>query len=285
MTHLRRPRIRPRARWLLPPEPDPAVVARLQDELSFPPRSVVCSPFADSASRTTRRHILRPRLDQLHEPRVSPISIAQSSGSCARCATTKRFSSTATTTSTASARRRSWCGRSARSAEPSCRSFRGASTDGYDLGDAGVRAARGLRRDARRHVRLRHERARADRRTAAQRESTSSSPTTTCRAVRFRRRTRCSIPKRPGCPSPDKDLAAVGVAFKLALALTRAVGGNDNAVYGMLDLVALATIADVAPLRGENRVLVRYGLRAAERAGAPRHPRDDSRRGAGSARR
>ena len=68
-------------------------------------------------------------------------------------------------------------------------------------------------------------------------------------------------PKRPDCPSTDKDLAAVGVAFKLALALTRAVGGNDAAVYAMLDLVALATIADVAPLRGENRVLVRYGLK------------------------
>ncbi|MEO6877269.1 MAG: DHHA1 domain-containing protein, partial [Gemmatimonadaceae bacterium] len=59
----------------------------------------------------------------------------------------------------------------------------------------------------------------------------------------------------------DKDLAAVGVAFKLGLALTRAVGGNENVVYGMLDLVALATVADVAPLRGENRVFVRYGLK------------------------
>lgn len=68
-------------------------------------------------------------------------------------------------------------------------------------------------------------------------------------------------PKRPGCQSPDKDLAAVGVAFKLALALTRAMGGNENMVLAMLDLVALATIADVAPLRGENRVLVRYGLK------------------------
>ena len=68
-------------------------------------------------------------------------------------------------------------------------------------------------------------------------------------------------PKRPGCTSPDKDLAAVGVVFKLALGLTRALGGNENSVYGMLDLVALATIADVAPLRGENRVLVRYGLK------------------------
>ena len=68
-------------------------------------------------------------------------------------------------------------------------------------------------------------------------------------------------PRRPGCDSPDKDLAAVGVSFKLALALTRAMGGNENAIYGMLDLVALATIADIAPLRGENRVFVRYGLK------------------------
>jgi single-stranded-DNA-specific exonuclease len=68
-------------------------------------------------------------------------------------------------------------------------------------------------------------------------------------------------PKRPGCASEDKDLAAVGVAFKLALALTRAMGGNENAVFGMLDLVALATIADIAPLRGENRVFARYGLK------------------------
>src|SRR5207253_5620799 len=68
-------------------------------------------------------------------------------------------------------------------------------------------------------------------------------------------------PKRPGCTSPDRDLAAVGVAFKLALALVRKRGGNENAVYGMLDLVALATIADIAPLRGENRVLARYGLK------------------------
>lgn len=68
-------------------------------------------------------------------------------------------------------------------------------------------------------------------------------------------------PKRPGCKSEDKDLAAVGVAFKLALAVTRALGGNENNVFGMLDLVALATIADIAPLKGENRVFARYGLR------------------------
>lgn len=68
-------------------------------------------------------------------------------------------------------------------------------------------------------------------------------------------------PKRSGCGYPDKDLAAVGVAFKLALALARALRENENFIWGMLDLVALATVADVAPLRGENRVFVRYGLK------------------------
>ena len=67
-------------------------------------------------------------------------------------------------------------------------------------------------------------------------------------------------PRRVDDTSPDKDLAAVGVAFKLALALTRAMGGNENVVLNMLDLVALATVADVAPLRGENRTFVRRGL-------------------------
>ena len=67
-------------------------------------------------------------------------------------------------------------------------------------------------------------------------------------------------PRRADDTSPDKDLAAVGVAFKLAMAITRALGGNVNVVLNQLDLVALATVADVAPLRGENRVFVRRGL-------------------------
>ena len=57
-------------------------------------------------------------------------------------------------------------------------------------------------------------------------------------------------PKRSGCGYPDKDLAAVGVAFKLALALARALEKNENFVWAMMDLVALATVADVAPLLG-----------------------------------
>ena len=68
-------------------------------------------------------------------------------------------------------------------------------------------------------------------------------------------------PNQSGCEYPDKHLAAVGVAFKLALALAKRLGRNDAFIWRMLDLVALATVADVARLSGENRVMVRYGLR------------------------
>jgi single-stranded-DNA-specific exonuclease len=68
-------------------------------------------------------------------------------------------------------------------------------------------------------------------------------------------------PRRPGCPSVDKDLVAAGVVFKLALALCDARGVSRNLALNLLDLVAVATIADVAPLRGENRTFVRFGLR------------------------
>ncbi len=68
-------------------------------------------------------------------------------------------------------------------------------------------------------------------------------------------------PSRPDCEYPDKDLAAVGVAFKLALALARALDLSDAFIWKMLDLVALATVADVASLRGENRIFVRYGMK------------------------
>jgi single-stranded-DNA-specific exonuclease len=68
-------------------------------------------------------------------------------------------------------------------------------------------------------------------------------------------------PKQVGCDYPDKDLAAAGIAYKIAIALVKRLGGDVNVVHNMLDLVAMATIADVAPLRGENRIFARYGLR------------------------
>jgi len=68
-------------------------------------------------------------------------------------------------------------------------------------------------------------------------------------------------PRRPDCPSVDKDLCGTGVAFKLAQALCRELGLSPNLPLHFLDYVALATVADVVPLAGENRILVRHGLK------------------------
>ncbi|MEJ5225844.1 MAG: DHH family phosphoesterase, partial [Anaerolineales bacterium] len=67
-------------------------------------------------------------------------------------------------------------------------------------------------------------------------------------------------PKQPGDPYPDKDLAGVGIAYKLAQALTASLPHNGFDPASLLDLVALGTVADLAPLTGENRMLVRRGL-------------------------
>jgi single-stranded-DNA-specific exonuclease len=68
-------------------------------------------------------------------------------------------------------------------------------------------------------------------------------------------------PNRPDCGYPEKGLAGAGVAFKLCEALVAAESGDRDALLWQLDLVALATIADLAPLRGENRILAHYGLK------------------------
>ena len=75
-------------------------------------------------------------------------------------------------------------------------------------------------------------------------------------------------PHQPGCSFPGRELAAVGVAFHLLLALRKrlrdagwfATRPEPN-LREVLDLVALGTIADVVPLTGPNRVLVHFGLK------------------------
>jgi single-stranded-DNA-specific exonuclease len=68
-------------------------------------------------------------------------------------------------------------------------------------------------------------------------------------------------PQRDNDDSGARALCGTGIAFKLVQALVPALGLPPNLPYHLLDLVALATVADVVPLVGENRVLVRHGLR------------------------
>lgn len=67
-------------------------------------------------------------------------------------------------------------------------------------------------------------------------------------------------PKRSDSSYPFRELAGVGVAFTLLRAVCQAQGVSPQATTHFLDLVTLGTVADVAPLVGENRLLVRHGL-------------------------
>ena len=68
-------------------------------------------------------------------------------------------------------------------------------------------------------------------------------------------------PQRPDDTSGLNTLCGTGIAFKLAQALAPALGLPATLPFHFLDYVALATVADLVPLVGENRILVRHGLR------------------------
>jgi single-stranded-DNA-specific exonuclease len=70
-------------------------------------------------------------------------------------------------------------------------------------------------------------------------------------------------PQQAGCPYPFKGICGTGVAFKLIQALRGQSGLQPD---HFLDLVALATVADVVPLIDENRVLVQFGLQEVGRS-------------------
>jgi single-stranded-DNA-specific exonuclease len=76
----------------------------------------------------------------------------------------------------------------------------------------------------------------------------------------------CAVinPNLPGCAYPNKDLCGAGIAYKLALALMERQGWESARLERMsasfLKLAALATVADVVPLVGENRAIVALGL-------------------------
>lgn len=84
-------------------------------------------------------------------------------------------------------------------------------------------------------------------------------------------------PHQMGCEYPTRVLCAAGVAFNLCMALRKTLRANGSFLNhpepnlrALMDLVALATVADVVPLIGANRILVHHGLKelgAAERPG------------------
>ena len=76
-------------------------------------------------------------------------------------------------------------------------------------------------------------------------------------------------PKQKGCEYPFKGLCGCGVAFKLISALSEKSDIGQNVGLNYLDLVALATSADMVPILDENRVLVHGGLDQLEESKSP----------------
>jgi len=76
-------------------------------------------------------------------------------------------------------------------------------------------------------------------------------------------------PKRTDSKYPFRELAGVGVAFKLAWSVLSALDRPREELIALLDLVGLGTIADVVPLTDENRILARIGLTAIRRSPRP----------------
>ena len=251
---------RPPARWVFPAPPDPSLVATLAEALHLPEHicRLLCAR-GHSAAESAKR-FLRPRLEHLHAP-GSMLDLDRAVDRLERAVKDREtilvhgdYDVDGMCSTTLMVR--------------AIRGFGGVAVpfiprrieDGYDLSDAGVRAAKEA---------------------GASVVVTCDCGTTAVAAIAALCVAGIDVivtdhhvpggtlpeclavlnPKRAGCEYPDNDLAAVGVAFKLALALAERLDASTASILGMLDLVALATVADIAPLRGENRVLVRYGLR------------------------
>lgn len=251
---------RPQARWMPPRPIDLALAQRLTDALHLPPLVSSLLVARGLSAIDDARNYLRPRLDQLHDPlmmrgmasAVERLSAAVRNGETVLVHGDYDVDGMCSTTLLVRTLRH--LGTSAIPFAPH------RITDGYDLGDAGIQAAVA---------------AGATLLVTCDCGTTAHAPV----ADLMRRGidviiTDHHLPGRPppecvavlnprvaGCDYPDKDLCAAAVAFKLALALLEHHGAGPNVALNMLDLVALATIADVAPLRGENRILARYGLR------------------------
>ena len=246
-------------RWRFPAEPDPVWVRGLERELGLPPalcRLLIQRGHTEGAGA---REFLRPHPAQIHPPRMAGMGNAVErlrrairegerilvhgdydvDGICAAALYTRAL----------------------RMMDADAEAFvPNRLVDGYDLGDAGIHAA------ARAGATLiltadcgivAHEAVEQARRSGIEvivTDHHTPGPSLPPAAAVVN-------PNRTDCPYPEKGLAGVGVAYKVCCALAEELGFPTERFTCFLDLVALATVADLAPLRGENRALVRWGLR------------------------
>ncbi|MGD0484060.1 MAG: single-stranded-DNA-specific exonuclease RecJ [Gemmatimonadales bacterium] len=247
-------------RWEVEPAPDAAAAERLAQALNVPPPFAALLLQRGHDAPDAARRFLRPRREDLHDPVLLPDlpraveRLAEAArrretifvhgdydvdGQCATAILTRVLR---------------------RAGAPVVPFVPHRLRDGYDLSGAGVRAASAA---------------------GASVLVTLDSGTTALDPVRAARAAGMDVivvdhhlpgetwpdafalvnPRRLDSRYPCPDLCGAGLAWKLAVALADALRLPQGLAWRLLDLVALATVADLVPLAGENRVLVRLGLK------------------------
>jgi len=246
--------------WIRPTAPDPEVVARLTRELRLP--AALCSVLAVRGLTDTAdaKRFLRPRLEHLHDP----ATLADGPRAAERIVAALRggerilvhgdydvdgICSTALITR--------WL-----------RSLGGDVVpfvphrlrDGYDFSRAGLSAAR----DAGARLIVTADCGTVAHETIDEAVASGLDVIVSDHHVvgdRLPRALAVVNPQRDDSVYPERGLCGAGVAYKLCQLVGSLAGAPADELEAYLDLVALATVADLVPLAGENRVLVSYGLR------------------------
>ncbi len=252
------PALRPR--WAEPPVPDADAVAALTGALHLP--AGVCAVLASRGHRDpdAAKRFLRPLAEHLHDP----AELADGLLAAARLARAVENGETVfihgdydVDGMCATALYARWLGRLGARVVPFVpHRLR----DGYDFSSAGLAAARA----AGASLILTADCGTVAAGTVAEARSAGMDVIVTDHHAVGPGAARASAlvnPQRPDCPYPEKGLCGTGVAFKVCELVGRLMGQDPEDLHGLLDLVALATVADLVPLQGENRALVRLGLR------------------------
>jgi single-stranded-DNA-specific exonuclease len=238
-----------RSRWIVPEAPDPAAVAALAGRLSLSEQVATLLLIRQYSDDESAKRFLRPRLEQLRdaslikgaETAVERLVRAVLSGETVLVHGDYDVDGICSTTILTRVLRQ--FGANAVPFIPN------RMLDGYDLGPAGVSAAI----DAKASVVVTCDCGTSAVAPVAELCAAGIDVIITDHHLPGSALPACLAvlnPNQDREDNPDKDLAAVGVAFKLALALAKKLGKNDAFIWRMIDLVALATIADVAPLTG-----------------------------------